>query len=79
MQCASHEGPNSIEVSNSRWVTLSVEPTDVGLVGRENIELTVTGHPETFALNSLITPNVLYGMVGVIILGLFFMSRRKRP
>ena len=70
---------DNAEITDEYIFTLSVEPTDVGLVGRENIELTVTGHPETFALNSLITPNVLYGMVGVIILGLFFLSRRKRP
>ncbi len=66
------------EVPDTFVFTLSVEPTDIGLVGRENLELTVNGAPEQFGFNSLMSPNVLFGMAGVILLGvLYLMLRRK--
>ena len=55
-------GQSTAEVEDSFKFTFSVEPTETGLVDRENIELIVNGQPEEFGLNSLITPNVLMGI-----------------
>lgn len=66
------------EVEDSFTFTLSAEPTDIGLVGRQNVELTVTGQPDSIGLSSYITPNVLYGMSGLIILGLIGLLLKRR-
>ena len=71
-------GGQTSEVEDSFKFTLSVEPTEVGLVGRENIELTVNGQPEQFALNSLITPNVLFTLAAIVLVGLAYLAIRKR-
>ena len=71
-------GGQTSEVEDSFKFTLSVEPTEVGLVGRENIELTVNGEPEQFALNSLITPNVLFTLAAIVLFGLAYLAVRKR-
>ena len=74
-------GPNSETgtIEDSFTFTLSAEPTELPeVVGRENLELTVNGQPEPFGFNSLITPNVLYGMGGVILLGMFWLAFRRR-
>ena len=71
-------GGQTSEVEDSFKFTLSVEPTEVGLVGRENIELTVNGQPEQFALNSLITPNVLFTLAAIVLAGLAYLAIRKR-
>ena len=71
-------GGQTSEVEDSFKFTLSVEPTEVGLVGRENIELTVNGQPEQFALNSLITPNVLFTLATIVLVGLAYLAIRKR-
>ena len=71
-------GGQTSEVEDSFKFTLSVEPTEVGLVGRENIELTVNGEPEQFALNSLITPNVLFTLAAIVLVGLAYLAVRKR-
>ena len=71
-------GGQTSEVEDSFKFTLSVEPTEVGLVGRENIELTVNGQPEQFALNSLITPNVLFTLAAIVLVGLAYLAVRKR-
>ncbi len=71
-------GGQTSEVEDSFKFTLSVEPTEVGLVGRENIELTVNGQPEQFALNSLITPNVLFTLAMIVLVGLAYLAIRKR-
>lgn len=74
-------GPNSEDgtIEDSFTFTLSAEPTELPeVVGRVNLDLTVNGEPEPFGINSLITPNVLYGMGGVIILGMLFMLFRRR-
>ena len=71
-------GGQTSEVEDSFKFTLSVEPTEVGLVGRENIELTVNGEPEHFALNSLITPNVLFTLAAIVLFGLAYLAVRKR-
>ena len=74
-------GPNSEDgtIEDSFTFTLSAEPTELPeVVGRKNLELTVNGEPEPFGINSLITPNVLYGMSGVIIAGMLFMLFRRR-
>ena len=71
-------GGENAEVEDSFTFTLSAEPTEIGLVGRQNLELTVNGQPESFALNSLITPNVLYGMSGLIALGLIAILLKRR-
>ena len=74
-------GPNSETgtIEDSFTFTLSAEPTELPeVVGRENLELTVNGKPEPFGLNSLVTPNVLYGMGGVILLGMFLLAFKRR-
>lgn len=71
-------GGETAEVKDSFTFTLSAEPTEIGLVGRENLELTVNGEPAEFALNALITPNVLMGIGAVVLLGLAFLALRRR-
>ena len=71
-------GGENAEVEDSFTFTLSAEPTEIGLVGRQNLELTVNGQPESFALNSLITTNVLYGMSVLIVLGLIAILLKRR-
>ena len=70
-------GGETAEVADSFKFTLSAEPSEIGLVGRENIELTVNGQPEEFALNSLITPKVLM-VIGTLVLGGFAILALRR-
>ena len=71
-------GGETAEVEDVFTFTLSVEPTEIGLAGRENIKLTVNGEPEDFALNSLITPNVLYGIGALLLIGFASLVLRRR-
>ena len=71
-------GGETAEVEDVFTFTLSVEPTEIGLAGRENIKLTVNGEPEQFALNSLITPNVLYGISALVLIGFASLILRRR-
>ncbi len=71
-------GGETAEVEDEFTFTLSVEPTDIGLAGRENIKLTVNGEPEEFALNSLITPNVVYGIGVLVLIGFASLVLRRR-
>ena len=71
-------GGETAEVEDSFKFTFSVEPTDIGLAGRENIELTVNGQPEEFGLNSLVTPNVLMSIGALVIVGFLYLALRKR-
>ena len=71
-------GGETAEVEDVFTFTLSVEPTEIGLAGRENIKLTVNGEPEQFALNSLITPNVLYGIGALVLIGFASLILRRR-
>ena len=71
-------GGETAEVEDVFTFTLSVEPTEIGLAGRENIKLTVNGEPEQFALNSLITPNVLYGIGALVLIGFASLIFRRR-
>jgi len=71
-------GGETAEVEDAFTFTLSVEPTEIGLAGRENIKLTVNGEPEKFALNSLITPNVLYGISALVLIGFASLVLRRR-
>ena len=71
-------GGETAEVEDSFKFTLSAEPTDIGLAGRENIELTVNGQPEEFALNSYITPNVLMSIGALVLVGFAYLAMRRR-
>ena len=71
-------GGDTAEVEDTFTFTLSTEPTDVGLAGRENIKLTVNGQPEPFAWNSYITPNVLYGIGALVLIGFASLLLRRR-
>ncbi len=71
-------GQSASEVEDSFKFTFSVEPTETGLVDRENIELIVNGQPEEFGLNSLVTPNVLMGIGALVIVGFLYLALRKR-
>ena len=71
-------GGETAEVEDVFTFTLSVEPTDIGLAGRENIKLTVNGEPEQFALNSLITPNILAAIGGLVLAGFAYLLLRRR-
>ena len=71
-------GGTTAEVEDTFKFTLSAEPTEEGLVGRKNIELTVNGQPSEFALNSLITPNTLYVLSGLVLVGFIVLALRRR-
>ena len=71
-------GGDTAEVEDTFTFTLSTEPTDVGLAGRENIKLTVNGQPEPFAWNSYVTPNVLYGIGALVLIGFASLLLRRR-
>lgn len=71
-------GQSASEVEDSFKFTFSVEPTETGLVDRENIELIVNGQPEEFGLNSLVTPNVLMGIGALVIVGFLYLALRRR-
>jgi hypothetical protein len=71
-------GGDNVDVEDSFKFTVSAEPTDVGLVGRENLELTVNGEPEEFGFNSLITPNVLFGIAALVLVGFAALALRRR-
>ena len=71
-------GVETAEVEDAFKFTFSVEPTDIGLAGRQNIELTVNGQPEEFGLNSLVTPNVLMSIGALVIVGFLYLALRKR-
>lgn len=71
-------GGDNMDVEDSFKFTLSAEPTDVGLVGRENLELTVNGEPEEFGFNSLITPDVLFGIGALVLIGFAVLALRRR-
>lgn len=71
-------GGDNVDVEDSFKFTLSAEPTDVGLVGRENLELTVNGQPDEFGFNSLITPNVLFGIAALVLVGFAALALRRR-
>ena len=71
-------GGEIAEVEDSFKFTFSVEPTETGLVDRENIELTVNGQPEEFGLNSLVTPNVLMSIGALVVVGFLYLALRKR-
>ena len=71
-------GGDNAEIEDTFKFVISAEPTDVGLVGRENIELTVNGQPAEFALNSLVTPEVLSVMAGIVLLGFAVLLLRRR-
>jgi uncharacterized membrane protein len=69
---------NSDEVEDSFKFVISAEPTEKGLSGRVNLELTVNGEPEAFAFNSLITPNVLMSIAAIVLVGLALLTFRRR-
>jgi hypothetical protein len=69
---------NSDEVEDSFKFVISAEPTEKGLSGRVNLELTVNGEPEEFAFNSLITPNILMGIAAIVLVGLALLTFRRR-
>ena len=74
-------GPNAEKgtIEDTFDFTISAQPTGLPeVVGRANLDLTVEGEPETFGLNSLITPNVLYGLSGVILFSMLLLIFRRR-
>ena len=71
-------GGETAEVEDTFTFTLSVEPTEIGLAGRENIKLTVNGQPEEFALNSIINQPIVLGIGGFVLLGFIFLALRRK-
>ena len=76
-------GGDTAEVEDSFTFTLSAEPTETGLVGRENLELTVNGQPAESAIKNFFvkvynTPSVLVGIGAVVLLGFAFLALRRR-
>ena len=61
---------------------LSAEPKDIGLVGRENLELIVNGEPEesgfSSLLNSLTTTKSTMAIGGLLLLGFAILALRRR-
>ncbi len=71
-------GGDSATVADSFTFTLFAEPTEIELAGRENIELTVNGEPESFGFGTLLSPNVVFGIAGAVLIGFLILALRKR-
>jgi hypothetical protein len=76
-------GGDAAEVEDSFTFTISAEPSETGLVGRENLELTVNGQPAESAIKNFFvkvynTPSVLVGIGAVVLLGFAFLALRRR-
>ena len=75
-------GGETAEVEDSFTFTFSAEPTDIGLVGRENIKLTVNGEPGESTVekiaNVIATPAGLAVIGGLVLLGFTLLILRRR-
>ena len=75
-------GGDGAEVEDSFKFTLSAEPIEKGLAGRENLVLTVNGEPEesglSSLLNSLITTQSTIAIGGLVLLGFAILAFRRR-
>ena len=75
-------GGDAAEVEDSFKFTLSAEPIEKGLAGRENLVLTVNGEPEesglTSLLNSIITTQSTLAIGGLVLLGFAILALRRR-
>ena len=75
-------GGDNAEIEDSFTLTFSAEPTEVGLVGRENVKLTVNGEPGESVVSSLVksatttTGLIVIGSLVVVGFGLLFLRRR---
>ena len=69
---------DTVDVEDSFSLVLTAEPSETGLVDRVNLVLTVNGQPSESWLNGLITPNVLYGIGAVVLLGFAYLALRRR-
>ena len=69
---------DSVDVEDSFSLVLTAEPSETGLVDRVNLVLTVNGQPSESWFNGLITPNVLFGIGAVVLLGFAYLALRRR-
>ena len=75
-------GGDNAEIEDSFTLTFSAEPTEIGLVGRENVKLTVNGEPGESVVSSLVksatttTGLIVIGSLVVVGFGLLILRRR---
>jgi hypothetical protein len=68
--------PNNAEIKDNYTFTLSVEPTEIGVVGRENIEISVLGQPDEgilgLGLSQEEIASGIYFIVALLFVGLLY-------
>ena len=68
--------PNNAEIKDNYTFTLSVEPTEIGVVGRENIEISVLGQPDEgilgLGLSQEEIASGIYLIVALLFVGLLY-------
>jgi len=69
--------PYDASVSDEFTFTFSAEPVDTGLVGRQNLELTVAGESGDDLFGSISNGRSLAAIGAIVIVGLLFLLRRK--
>ena len=69
--------PYDASISDEFTFTFSAEPVDTGLVGRQNLELTVSGESGDDLFGSISNGRSLAVIGAIVIVGLLFLLRRK--
>ena len=70
--------PVDAVVSDTFLFTVSAEPVDTGLIGRQNIEFEVNGVIEESLLSSMVNTQTLAGIGGLVFLGLLYLFMRRK-
>ena len=76
-------GGDAAEVVDSFTFTISAEPTETGLVGRENLELTVNGEPAESGIvllfkEAVSNTYVLPTIGAIVLVGMALLAFRRR-
>jgi uncharacterized membrane protein len=69
--------PHEASIADEFSFTFSAEPVDTGLVGRKNLELTVSGESSNDFLGSISDERSLAAIGVIAVVGLLFLLRRK--
>jgi uncharacterized membrane protein len=69
--------PYEASIADEFSFTFSAEPVDTGLVGRKNLELTVSGEPSDDLFGSISDERSLAAIGVIAVVGLLFLLRRK--
>ena len=70
--------PVDAVVSDTFLFTVSAEPVDTGLIGRQNIEFEVNGVIEESLLSSMVNTQTLAGIGSLVFLGLLYLFMRRK-